>query len=93
MDNYNNGAGDQGIIRIAYGSIPKDGGTYTFYQHLRSGLIQRKIELYCVSTGVQECSLWNTKFADNGCISLTPNCDDRKLQAQAFDEWCKIKQI
>ena len=89
----NHSAGDQGIIRIAYGSIPKDGGTYTFYQNLRSGLLEHKIELYCVSIGKQECMLWNPRFADDGCISLANDIDDRKLQAQTFEEWSRSMGI
>jgi glycosyltransferase involved in cell wall biosynthesis len=79
---------ESGNIRIAYGSIPKDGGTFTFYRRLREGLPAHHIEMFCISTGRQECSLWNADYADDGCVRLLADCDDRKLQAQAFVEWC-----
>lgn len=80
-------------IKIAYGSVPKDGGTFTFYRHLKEALRPHGIEMYCVSVGQQEASGWNAAFADESCVQLAANEADRKKQAQAVVAWIEKSEI
>ena len=80
-------------IKVAFGSVPKDGGTYTFYRNIRQGLLGSGIDLKCVSVGKQEALLWESEFADDGCVLLANASRNRKRQAQAFAEWCEQEQI
>jgi len=74
---------------FAYGSIPKDGGTFTFYQNLRQGLRQYGWDMRCVTVGETENAGWDNAFADEGCVRLAPREADLKKQSMAFAEWCK----
>ena len=75
-------------VKIVFGSVPKDGGTFTFYRNIRPGLKNHGIDLRCVSVGKQEAALWDTEFADDGCVLLVKDDGDVKKQAMAFAEWC-----
>ena len=75
-------------IKVAYGSIPKDGGTFTFYRNQKPELEKLGYRLYCVSVGNHENSLWQKEYADEDCISLVPNESDIKRQSQVFVDWC-----
>ncbi|MDM8553362.1 glycosyltransferase family 4 protein [Desulfococcaceae bacterium HSG7] len=79
-------------VIIAFGSIPKDGGTFTFYRTLRPKLLEYAIELRCVSVGKHDADLWDSAFADDGCVLLAKEEADVKAQAMAFTEWCAINQ-
>jgi len=76
-------------IIIAFGSIPKDGGTFTFYRTLRPKLLELGIDMRCVSVGKDEAKLWEEAFADEGCILLAAGTTDVKTQARAFADWCE----
>ena len=81
------------LIRVAYGSIPKDSGTFTFYRNLRPALLKRGVELICVSVGTEEGRLWEHEYADDGCILLGGKCGNLKKQAEYFSNWCDAENI
>ena len=72
---------------VAFGSVPKDGGTFTFYRNLREPLLAHGIDLRCVSVGNREAELWADSFADDGCVLLAENESDIKKQSRAFVQW------
>ncbi len=78
---------------FAYGSIPKDGGTFTFYQNLREGLRQYGWDMRCITVGPHENAGWDDKFADDGCIRIAPHETDLKKQSTAFVEWCRDNHV
>lgn len=80
-------------IRIAFGSVPKDGGTFTFYRNLRPALLARGIDLLCVSLGREEAQLIEQAYVDEGCHLLVPRSLSLKTQAQAFVKWCERERI
>ena len=80
-------------IRVAFGSVPKDGGTFTFYRNLRLGLAAHGIDLRCISLGRHDARLWDSNYADEGCTQLVPHAVGLKAQAQAFVEWCAQERI
>ncbi len=75
-------------IKFAFGSVPKDGGTFTFYRNLRPCLMERGIDLQCVSVGKHDADLWDPAFVDDGCVLLAERETDVKTVAMAFSEWC-----
>lgn len=79
--------------RIAYCSVPKDGGTYTFYHGLRRELAGSGFELLCVTVGRHQASLWDESFADDGCVVLAPDEDDLEKQTRAFVEFLESSGI
>jgi glycosyltransferase involved in cell wall biosynthesis len=79
--------------RIAYGSVPKDGGTFTFYRNLRPALLRHGIELVCVTVGRQEAALIERSYQDDGCVLLAANSSNIRTQAQAFTRWCEQESI
>jgi glycosyltransferase involved in cell wall biosynthesis len=81
------------MIKIAFGSVPKDGGTFTFYRNLRPALLEHGIDLRCVSVGKAQAQLWEADYIDNGCVLLAPKTNDLKKQAMAFTEWCEAGQV
>jgi glycosyltransferase involved in cell wall biosynthesis len=78
---------------FAYGSTPKDGGTFTFYQNLRQGLRQYGWDMRCVTVGKQENAGWDDAFADDGCLRIVPGEADLKRQSMAFAEWCRGSNV
>lgn len=78
---------------IAFGSIPKDGGTFTFYRTLRPKLAEYGMDLRCVSVGKAEAALWDPDFSDDGCVLLTENEGSVKKQALAFAHWCESHHV
>ena len=82
-----------GTIRLAYGSIPKDCGTFTFYRNLRESLLPYGIEIFCVTVGTQEAKHWNVAFADDHCVLLAAGVTDRSAQAKAFVDWVQREGI
>jgi len=76
-------------VLIGFGSVPKDGGTFTFYRNIRPALKEYGIDLRCVSVGKEEAGLWDLEFADDGCVLLASNEVDLKRQAMAFAGWCE----
>lgn len=80
-------------VTMAFGSIPKDGGTFTFYRNLRPALLTSDIDLRCVSVGKAEADLWNDAFADEGCVLIAPGETHVKKQAMAFSAWCEANGV
>ena len=80
-------------LRVAFGSVPKDGGTYTFYRTLRPVLRAHGIDLRCVSVGRDQAALTDPAFVDEGCVQLAPGMTDLKDQARAFSDWCARDRI
>lgn len=76
-------------IKVAFGSVPKDGGTFTFYRNLRPALHQYGIDLYCVTVGRKEAGLVESTYVDDGCIVLAADTSNVKQQAQVFSDWCE----
>jgi glycosyltransferase involved in cell wall biosynthesis len=83
----------QPLVKVAFGSVPKAGGTYTFYRNLRPELRKLGIDLRCVSVGYTEACLYRTDFADEGCELLAPRQRLVKKQSQAFVQWCEREHI
>lgn len=81
------------MIKIVYGSVPKDGGTFTFYRNVRKPLKALGVELWCVSVGVREAALWDRQFADDHSVLLAAGEASLKGQAQEFAAWCDQQQI
>lgn len=80
-------------IKIAFASVPKDGGTFTHYRNLRGNLLERGIDMRCVSVGAQQAGLRDERFADSGCVLLAPRSHSLKRQAMAFAQWCDGEAI
>lgn len=80
-------------IKVAFGSVPKDSGTFTFYRNQRPALREHGIELYCVSVGKEETELWEESYADENCIMLAPKTYSLKKQARAFVDWVEKNEI
>ncbi len=76
-------------IIIAFGSVPKDGGTFTFYRTIRPGLLERGIDIRCVTVGEVEAALTEEIFVDDGCVLLADTISDVKQQAMVFADWCE----
>lgn len=74
---------------FAFGSVPKDGGTFTFYRNLRPVLLQYGIDMRCVAVGKAQARLWEPAYADDGCVLLAPETANVKKQAKAFVDWCE----
>lgn len=81
------------MIRLAFGSVPKDGGTFTFYRNMRPQLLQHGIDLRCVALGKEQAELWETAYVDEGCVLLAATTRSIKKQAMAFANWCETEQI
>lgn len=79
---------EKDCLLIAFGSVPKDGGTFTFYRNIRPALKDCGIDLRCVSVGKKEAGLWERDFADDGCVLLAKDEEYVKRQAMAFARWC-----
>jgi len=80
-------------IVFAFGSVPKDGGTFTFYRNMRPALQEHGIDMRCVSVGKPQADLWDNAYADEGCVLLAPNTRDIKRQALAFADWCEQERV
>jgi glycosyltransferase involved in cell wall biosynthesis len=80
-------------IKFLFGSVPKDGGTYTFYRTLRPQLLKHEIDMRCVSVGRMEADLWDGEFADEGCYCLAKKVANVKKQAMIFADWCIDQRV
>ena len=76
-------------IKIAFGSVPKGCGTFTFYRNLRLALKAYGIDLQCVTVGKREAGLVEDAYVDCGCVLLSPNSSYVKEQSQTFTKWCQ----
>lgn len=81
------------MIKFAFGSVPKDGGTFTFYRNLRPALLEHGIDMRCVAVGYVQAKLWEEDYADEGCVLLAPGIRNLKKQAMAFADWCEHEQV
>jgi glycosyltransferase involved in cell wall biosynthesis len=81
------------MIKIAFGSVPKDGGTFTFYRNQRPALLDYGIDLRCVTVGQREARLLEPGYVDEGCVLLAPNVRSVKRQARVFVDWCEAEAI
>jgi len=80
-------------INIAFGSVPKDGGTFTFYKNIRPALELHGITMYCVAVGKEQAMLWEESYADTNTILLAPDTYSIKKQAKSFVTWCESNDI
>lgn len=80
-------------IRVAYGSVPKDGGTFTFYRNIRPELIGYDIDFRCASIGRDQAALWEASYADEGCCLIAPKARCTRTQSRAFSDWCVEEAI
>lgn len=80
-------------IIIAFGSVPKDGGTFTFYRNVRPALEKHGIIMYCVAVGKEQATLWEESYADKNTVLLAANTYNVKKQAKTFVDWCEKTQI
>ncbi len=80
-------------IKIAFGSVPKDGGTFTFYRNMRPALLAYNIDMRCVTIGRRETGLVEDSYIDDGCVLLAPKTRSVKKQAMIFSEWCEQEQV
>ncbi|MCG8440320.1 MAG: glycosyltransferase family 4 protein [Caulobacterales bacterium] len=80
-------------ITVAYGSVPKDGGTFTFYRNQRPALAALGVDLRCVTVGQAQCRLWEDAYADEGCVRLAPRVANMRKQAETFVEWCRDERV
>lgn len=81
------------MIKVAFGSVPKDGGTFTFFSNMRPLLLEQGIDLQCVSVGKAQAEITDPAFVTNGCIQLAASTPNLKKQAQAFDAWARDEKI
>ena len=80
-------------IRVAFGSVPKDSGTFPFYRNLRPALLGYGIDLRCVSLEKNDAYLSEADYVDEGCHLLVPRSSSPKMQARAFTDWFEAKRI
>jgi len=80
-------------IKFIFGSVPKAGGTFTFYRTIRPKLLDYGIDMRCVSVGKRDASLWEDAFADEGCVLLSSDTENIKIQAQVFVDWCEKNEV
>ncbi len=78
---------------MAFGTVPKDGGTFTFYKNIRPILMKHGIDMRCVSIGKLQSDLWDDKYSDEGCVLLAPSSRSIKKQTKAFVAWCAKENV
>jgi len=79
------------MIKFAFGSVPKEGVTFTFYRNLRPALLEHGIDICCVSIGKARDELWDENYVDDGCVLLAP-CRSVNKRAMNFVQWCEDEQ-
>jgi Glycosyl transferases group 1 len=80
-------------LKVAFGSVPKDGGTFTFYRNVRPELLNHNIDIRCVSVGKAQAALCESVYTDDGCVLLAPTIRNIKQQAVAFCDWCERESV
>lgn len=78
---------------VAYGSVPKDGGTFTFYRNIKDQLSVHDIDIRCVTVGRQQAKLIEKDYIDSNCVLIASESYDLKQQAHQFTEWCEKSGI
>ena len=81
------------MIKVAFGSVPKESGTFTFYRNQRKALAKHGVEMYCVALGAQQAAMWDKRYEDENCVLLAPKNYSYKKQSQAFVNWCTDNKI
>jgi glycosyltransferase involved in cell wall biosynthesis len=81
------------IIKIAFGSVPKDSGTFTFYRNIKPALQKHGITMYCVAVGKEQAELWEGSYTDSNTVLLANDTYNVKKQAQVFVSWCETMNI
>ncbi len=81
------------MIRVAFGSVPKDGGTFTFYRNMRPEFLRHGVDMRCVSVGLDQAEITEAAFVDQGCVELAADTRDLRTQARVFAEWCEDQEI
>lgn len=81
------------MIRVAYASVPKESGTFSFYRTMRAPLARHGIDLKCVSVGGKQARLTRPDFVDDGCVALAPETRSIRRGAEAFIKWCAAEDI
>lgn len=76
------------MLKIAFGSVPKDGGTFTFYKNQWPELQRHGIFMCCVTVGKEEFDLVEQDFVDDNCRFLAQTTYNVKKQAKTFVQWC-----
>ena len=80
-------------LRVAYGSIPKEGGTFTFFRNHRQPLAEAGVDLRCVTIGSEQNALWDPRYADPHCVRIAPSATALRAQVEAFIAWCDEERI
>lgn len=81
------------MIKVAYGSIPKEGGTFSFFLNHKNALRDLGIDLYCVTVGFQSNLLVNKTFHTEGCVYLARHSFTLKKQVEKFIQWVEDEEI
>jgi glycosyltransferase involved in cell wall biosynthesis len=81
------------MIKVAYGSIPKEGGTFSFFLNHKNALRDLGIDLYCVTVGFQSNLLVNRTFHTEGCVYLARHSFTLKKQVEKFIQWVEDEEI
>jgi glycosyltransferase involved in cell wall biosynthesis len=81
------------LIKLILGTVPKAGGTFTFYRNLRSSIRRYGIDVICLTVGKRENTLKEEKFVDEGCVSLATHTNNVKQQALAVVTWVSENDI
>jgi glycosyltransferase involved in cell wall biosynthesis len=81
------------MIKVAYGSIPKEGGTFSFFLNHKNALKDFGIDLYCVTVGFQSNLLVNRTFHTEGCVYLARHSFTLKKQVEKFIQWVEDEEI
>jgi len=81
------------VLKLAFGSVPKDSGTFTFYRNIRPELAALGVEMFCVAVGKAQAQLWDDDYADEHCVLLAAHTHRVKVQAQVFVQWAEREEI
>lgn len=81
------------MIKLAFGSVPKDGGTFTFFRNMRPSLLVHNIDMRSVTIGRKQAKLTEDAYITDGCVLLAPKERGIKKQARVFVDWCEQEGI
>jgi glycosyltransferase involved in cell wall biosynthesis len=77
---------------VSYATIPQANGEFSFYQNLRSGINIYGWEVKSIVSGLHEHMKLDTRFWDDGCISISPQETDQDTLITRFIDWCLISE-
>ena len=78
---------------LAYGSVPHASGTFTFYRNLRRELAPLGWDVRCLAVGAADAALWDSAFADEGCVQLASDQDQPREMSRAFVAWAQREGV